>query len=66
MNAKYGGGPIPGRRPMNGLTAHRSRDILMKLVLVVAALYFGREFFVPLAGALDPAHFRAGTDRLEV
>src|SRR3954447_14394349 len=34
---------------MNGLPARRSRDVLLKLVLIVAALYFGREFFVPLA-----------------
>src|SRR3954470_274284 len=37
---------------MTGNRAQRAKDILLPLVLIVATLYFAREFFIPLALAI--------------
>src|ERR1700712_3898480 len=37
---------------MNGHPANRTKEILLPILLVVATLYLGREFFMPLALAV--------------
>jgi len=37
---------------MNGIAKHPAKDVLLPLVVVVATLYFAREFLIPLALAI--------------